>query len=321
MINGNNMNKNKRIPCILASIIILVVNSNAQDSERFNGTNQITTEGYSIFNETMVDMPWPQIANSIKDGAIVLLPVGVIEEHGPHICCGPDIYQAYLTAKVVRRELIEKGVSSLIAPPMYWGIADIANNFPGTFTISEITMKYLLNDIFISLSKWGVKNIVVFNAHGEPKHNEVLRQTILKSNQTSDVNIYFLIEAQQKEKYMASEYKDCIIPVKYKPEIKINSKFDNCHADCIETGNMAGFFPELVDTVLARALEPTDFRGRKEFKSPADVSQAWERDARNITPLGYFGDPASFDSRKSIINYLNNAKSEAEAIEKFFKNK
>jgi hypothetical protein len=82
---------------------------------------------------------------------------------------------------------------------------------------------------------------------------------------------------------------------------------------------MAGFFPHLVDTVMARKLQPTDFRGRPEFKSPADVGQAWAKDARNVTPLGYFGDPASFDYEKSLINYMNDSKSEAEAIVLFFK--
>ena len=112
---------------------------------------------------------------------------------------------------------------------------------------------------------------------------------------------------------------DCIIPVDYKPPIPIECRFDNCHADCIETGTMAGFFPGLVDTVMARKLEPTDFRGSPEFKTPSDVSIAWQKDARNITPLGYFGDPASFDSQKSVTNYINDSKSEAEAIELFFK--
>ena len=127
-----------------------------------------------------------------------------------------------------------------------------------------------------------------------------------------------MVENHQIANYQNTQFKDHIIPVKYKPEIEIDCRFDNCHADCIETGNMAGFFPSLVDTTMARILEPTNFRNRKEFKTPRDVGDAWEKDARNITPDGYFGDPASFDSEKSVINYLNNSKSEAEAIEKFF---
>jgi creatinine amidohydrolase len=50
---------------------------------------------YSIFHETMVGMPWPDVEKSIKNGAIVLLPTGVIEEHGPHMSLGVDIYELY----------------------------------------------------------------------------------------------------------------------------------------------------------------------------------------------------------------------------------
>jgi hypothetical protein len=48
--------------------------------------------GYSIFDETMVDMAWPDIERAATHGAIVLLPAGIIEEHGPHLGLAVDIY-------------------------------------------------------------------------------------------------------------------------------------------------------------------------------------------------------------------------------------
>lgn len=36
--------------------------------------------GYSIFDETMVDMAWPEVEKASREGAIVLFPTGVIEE-------------------------------------------------------------------------------------------------------------------------------------------------------------------------------------------------------------------------------------------------
>ena len=38
--------------------------------------------GYSIFQNTMVDMTYPQIEEEIKKGACALLPISVVEEHG-----------------------------------------------------------------------------------------------------------------------------------------------------------------------------------------------------------------------------------------------
>ena len=301
-------------------IVFTMLNSYSQSTDLIKEAKDISKGGYSIFDQTMVDMPWTDIEKLINEGAIILLPVGVIEEHGPHMTSGSDIYQAYVSAKIVKAELDKKGTPCLIAPPFYWGIANIANCFPGTFTVSESTMKSLLSDIFVSLDKWGVKNVVIFNGHGEPKHMDVLHESILESNKALKMNIYMPANKKDIDKYEGSDFQSCIIPVDYKPEISIDCRFDNCHADCIETGTMAGFFPDLVDTVMARKLEPTNFRERPEFRTPGDVSKAWEKDARNITPMGYFGDPASFDCKISLINYLNNSKSEAEAIELFFKN-
>ena len=48
--------------------------------------------GYSIFQDTMVDMTYPQIEEAIENGACALLPISVVEEHGPHLCTGTDIY-------------------------------------------------------------------------------------------------------------------------------------------------------------------------------------------------------------------------------------
>ena len=56
--------------------------------------------GYSLFDETMVDMAWPEIEKAAQEGAIVLLPTGVIEEHGPHMGLAVDIYLAYILCKL-----------------------------------------------------------------------------------------------------------------------------------------------------------------------------------------------------------------------------
>lgn len=51
---------------------------------------------YSIFEDTMADMAWTEIESSIQKGAIVLLPSGVIEQQGPHLATGTDIYVSHL---------------------------------------------------------------------------------------------------------------------------------------------------------------------------------------------------------------------------------
>ncbi len=48
-------------------------------------------------------MTWPQIEEAVKEGAIALLPTGVIEAHGPHMGLGVDAYGANIHCKLTRR--------------------------------------------------------------------------------------------------------------------------------------------------------------------------------------------------------------------------
>lgn len=89
--------------------------------------------GYSIFAESMADLTYAQVAAAAERGACVLLPTGVIEEHGPHLPLGTDAYGAYLLSRLTKRELAGHGFEALIAPPVYWGINAVTSAFPGTF--------------------------------------------------------------------------------------------------------------------------------------------------------------------------------------------
>jgi creatinine amidohydrolase len=71
----------------------------------------------NIFEETMAHMTYVQIEAAAQEGTIVLFPVGVVEEHGPHLPLAVDVYGAYLQSREVKSELEKKGIKSLIAPP------------------------------------------------------------------------------------------------------------------------------------------------------------------------------------------------------------
>lgn len=45
--------------------------------------------------DTMTDLNWTQVKRAAEENAVVLMPLGVIEEHGPHLCLGTDIYTAH----------------------------------------------------------------------------------------------------------------------------------------------------------------------------------------------------------------------------------
>jgi creatinine amidohydrolase len=270
-----------------------------------------TSGGYSIFHETMVDMNWPDVEKAAEDGAIILLPTAVIEEHGPHMSCGIDTYGAYLTCKLVRRELESRGVRTLIAPPFYWGINGTTHVFPGTFTVRNETMKALLHDILSSLKSWGFTDIFNLNFHGDGQHCLTIIESIIDARETLGLNTYCVLSEEEVVRYGLTGNEPFIVTHKSPPSDEAPQEYLDIHAGAGETGIVAAFFPGQVDTELVITLEPTRVTYR-------EITQ-WLTDARRVTPLGYVGDPAAFDAEAAEEYFLENCKMIAYSIEQQLK--
>jgi creatinine amidohydrolase len=263
--------------------------------------------GYSIFHETMVDMNWPDVEKAAQRGAVILLPTAVIEEHGPHMSCGIDTYGAYLVCKLTRRELESRGIKTLIAPPFYWGINGTTHVFPGTFTVRKETMKALLHDILSSLKSWGFSDIFNLNFHGDGQHCITILESIVDARETLGLNAYCVLSEMEIMRYGLSGNEPFIVNRKSPPSDEQSQEFLDIHAGADETGIVAAYFPNQVDTDLARTLEPTQITYQQ-------IAQ-WLTDARRVTPLGYLGDPAGFDAEAAKEYLEADCKLIADSIE------
>lgn len=94
-----------------------------------------------------------------SDGVPVLFPLGVIEEHGPHLPLGTDIYFSYAVCRKIKSEIERLREKCLIAPPFYWGINHCTKAFPGSFSLKLETMKCVLKDIFEDFKRFGFESI------------------------------------------------------------------------------------------------------------------------------------------------------------------
>ena len=247
--------------------------------------------GYSIFDDTMVDMTWPQIEEAVKEGAIALLPTGVIEAHGPHMGLGVDAYGAYIQCKLTRRCLEARGIKTLVVPPYYWGINNALGSFHGSFTVRKETMKNLLCDIFSSLNRWGVKNVFNINHHGDPEHNSAIFEAIQSSRSEIGINAYSILSDWDAKRFGFTSEEDFIILMEDSDEDEAGSDYIDIHAGAGETSMMLKYFPGSVDVELAKSLKPTNLTGEdlKEWRKGWDIS-------RKVTPLGYVGNPAGYGS-------------------------
>lgn len=99
------------------------------------------------------------------ENALVLLPVGSIEQHGPHLPAGVD---ALLAEEAASRVADQIGLSTsvVVAPTVWWGLAEHHMRFGGTMTLSLSTYHLLLRDICRSIMRAGFGRIAIVNGHG-----------------------------------------------------------------------------------------------------------------------------------------------------------
>ena len=257
--------------------------------------------GYSIFDETMVDMPWTQIEQAAKQGAFVLLPVGIVEEHGPHMGLAVDTYTAYLMSVLTRRNLEAEGVKTLIGPPQYWGISEGTSTFAGTFSVRKETMKALVYDILASLNRWGLNRVFIINWHADYRHCKAILEAVKEAREETDIKARCLISASDIIRFRLTGDEDYILVQQSPPPMGESSEFVDYHAGSLETGIMAHYYPEDVDIEMAATLPDSQVTDEV-----LRVLRESDEEIRKVIPHGYFGNPSGYDTetaRQFIEDY------------------
>jgi creatinine amidohydrolase len=101
-------------------------------------------------------------------GAVVIVPVGSTEQHGPHLPLDVDIRVPYHLA--VRAAVRCADLPVLVAPPVTLGVAHYKMGEPGTIGLRLETFQALLCDEARSIWKNGFRRIILLNGHGGNNH-------------------------------------------------------------------------------------------------------------------------------------------------------
>ena len=101
----------------------------------------------------------------------MIVPVGALEAHGPHLPLGADQIQAEATSA----ELAER-VDALIAPTIAYGSAPGARRFPGTVSLTMSQLETHAAGVLSELARTGVRRLLVLSGHAERGHMAALRE-------------------------------------------------------------------------------------------------------------------------------------------------
>jgi creatinine amidohydrolase len=107
----------------------------------------------------------------VEKNALVILPVGAVEGHGPHLPLGTDIIQPMaLAVKLSER------FEAMIAPPIHYGECSSTRNLPGTISLSFDTLRALLQELLDELYRQGIRHILVLSGHAARAHMMAQRE-------------------------------------------------------------------------------------------------------------------------------------------------
>ena len=98
-------------------------------------------------------------------GAIVVLPVASMEQHGPHLPVGVDTILSEAVCQAAA-EAIAADTPVVVAPTLWCGMAEHHMAFGGTFTFDIPTYRAVLLCLLKSVERHGFKRVLIVNGHG-----------------------------------------------------------------------------------------------------------------------------------------------------------
>src|SRR6266481_8460773 len=96
----------------------------------------------------LAERTWPEAARLARDPrSVVLLPLGAIEQHGPHLPLLVDWLGAEELARRIAPHLERAGLTPVLAPSLPYGVSTLAAEWPGTVSLSRALVTRLIVEV------------------------------------------------------------------------------------------------------------------------------------------------------------------------------
>lgn len=221
------------------------------------------------------ELTWPEVESCFKEVDVALLPVGSIEQHGPHLPLDTDAFDAdYLSRRIAEACSDPK---PLVLPLVSYGVSYEHGEFKGTVGVSNDTLAHLVYEIGMSVAHNGINKLVIINGHGGniPALNYAAQMitrdakifVCIDTGETSDVDVYKIAETP-----------------------------GDIHAGEIETSTSLATRPHLVKMDKAAKRVPRFSSRYLSFTSKRKVS--WYVHTKKISQSGVIGDPTKANAEK-----------------------
>jgi len=212
------------------------------------------------------DLTSPAVEAIVKRSPTAIVPVGSIEQHGPHLPCGTDIFAAEIVA-----DALAEAIDALVVPMGPYGVTPLHRGYPGTISLRPATFEAVLTDVCTELAGGGVETIVLLNWH--------------EGNTPSLDRVSIELQAELEIDFVVAQA--CYTAQR----IYAGDGGRLTHGGSIETLAVLAADPALADLGAASAVD-RDEQGLEvdEMRRSSEV-YGFVTDVAELDPAGWYGDP------------------------------
>ena len=225
----------------------------------------MTTHGRGYF---ISELSTDRFGQLLAEGNVtVLVPVGSVEPHGPHLTLTADT----VISKAVALRSVDRlrgHVIPVIAPSVPYGVTDYAKGFAGAISIPAPALSAFLRGVVEGFLASGAAHVCLINNHLEP---------------AQDLAVRAAIEGIDRKKASVA----CPLEKRWARTLSDEFKKGECHGGRYETSMLMAYDPRHVDEKARVSLDDV----------PISLSEAIDRGVHDFREMGldkaYAGSPRS----------------------------
>jgi creatinine amidohydrolase len=220
------------------------------------------------------ELSGPAVSSTLTERSILVLPIGAIEHHGPHLPLITDALTAEAVADAAVAAGVKAGLDLWQLPLLSVGKSDEHHWAPGTLWLSASTLMAVVEDIGRSIASTPATKLVFLNGHGG--------------------NVALLQVAVRQLRRLFGLQPFVMPAIRVAPGSGVDGQPDELglgiHAGFGETSMMMHLRPDLVDSSLFARNVPEQVAGFEQIGfNGKPVSFGWL--SNDFGPTGVIGDP------------------------------
>ena len=130
-------------------------------------------------------MSWPEVGRALARDPRLVVPVGALDQHGPHLPLGANTLVATRVASEVARRM---GI--LRTPTFSYGVTAAGGPYAGTAGLRRKTFHRTLNELLARWEDHGVREFLVVSAHRCEPHLEAILMALTARATTTVFDLY-----------------------------------------------------------------------------------------------------------------------------------